>query len=384
MSKFRTHAHSLSSPSSQTALVLLLAILLWTTGLPSWLPNVRAAALYDFSDTLTDSDLSAVSVHRLGFTTTNALDASDTIVITLDPTASLFTVNNLGASDFLSESGLDVVTSCGGGSNELTVSTTTETITLTVCATDSISAGAKTFQMGATTTPKITNPVSAGSRIIRVATYADGTGTALDSGDARVFIIDDVVVTASVDSSFSFVISGVANGATVNGSATTTSTSTTATSIPFETLVPNVSKILAQDLAVTTNAANGFTVTVVQDQNLTSATGADINLFSNGATTSTPVAWQTPTNVLNQQWTYGHIGITSQDATLSAGDEFGTSLWAGNFNLPREVFYHTGPSDGTTPNEGSTRVGYQVEIESLQEAGNDYTNTLTYVATPTF
>lgn len=383
MSMFRTRTHALSKPTFQIAIVLLLSVLLWATGLPSWLPNARAAALTNFSDTLTDSDLSVASVHRLRFTTTNALDASDTIVITLDPTASLFNINNLGAADFLSESGLDVVTTCGGGANELTVSTTTEIVTLTVCATDTVPAGVLTFQMGATTTPKITNPVSAGSRIIRVATTNDGA-TTRDSGDARVFIIDDVVVTASVDSSFSFVISGVASGATVNGSATTTSTSTTATSIPFETLIPNVSKILAQDLAVTTNAANGFTVTVVQDQNLTSATGADINLFSNGATTSTPVSWQTPTNVLNQQWTYGHIGITSQDATLSAGDEFGTALWAGNFNLPREVFYHTGPSDGTTANEGSTRVGYQVEIESLQEAGNDYTNTLTYVATPTF
>ncbi len=375
----------------QLVAIFLLAAFFWTTGLPSLILNARAAALSDFSDTLSDSDLSALSSHRLQFTTQSALDADDTILITLDPTASLFTVNNLGASDFHSTSSIriagDVVGSCTAAPNEVYVSTTTETITLTVCTGDTISAGALRFQMGATSTPKITNPSSAGSRIIRVETRNEGgllSTDVIDSGDARVYIIDDVVVTASVDSTFTFVISGVANGQAVNGSATTTATTTTATSIPFETLTPNVSKVLAQDLAVTTNAANGFTVTVHQDQNLTSTTGADINLFSNGATTSSPIAWATPRNTLNEQWTYGHIGITSQDSSLSTGDEFGSSLWAGNFNVPREVFYHTGPSDGVTAHEGSTRVGFQIEIDSLQEAGNDYTNTLTYIATPMF
>ncbi len=381
----------LDNRATQIVSILLIAALLWGTGLPLMLTNVRAAALFDLSDTLTDSDLSALSAHRLQFTTTNALDADDTIQVTLDPTSSLFTVNNLGASDFHSTSTVKVVGNavgaCTGDPSEVYVSTTTEIITLTVCTGDTVAAGVIRFTMGATTTPKITNPVSAGSRIIRIATRNEGgllSTDVIDSGDARVYIIDDVVVTASVDSIFTFSITGVADGLSVNGSATTTATSTTSTSIPFETLAPNVSKVLAQDLAVTTNAANGFTVTVVQDQNLTSSTGADIDLFDNGATTSSPVAWRTPRNTLNEQWTYGHLGITSEDATLSNGDNFGTSLWAGNIDVPREVFYHTGPSDGLTPNEGTTRVGYQIEIDSLQEAGNDYTNTLTYVATPTF
>lgn len=43
-----------------------------------------------------------------------------------------------------------------------------------------------------------------------------------------------------------------------------------------------------------------------------------------------------------------------------------------------------GPADGSTAHQGRTRVGYKIQIGSLQEAGTDYTNTLTYVATPTF
>jgi hypothetical protein len=82
------------------------------------------------------------------------------------------------------------------------------------------------------------------------------------------------------------------------------------------------------------------------------------------------------------------MGLTSDDADLNSG-EFGTStpLFAGNIQAsttPRQVFSHTGPSDGTTQNKGLIKVAYRIQIASLQEAGNDYTNVLTYIATPTF
>ena len=209
------------------------------------------------------------------------------------------------------------------------------------------------------------------------------TGTWTDTGQARVAIIDDVVVTASVDTTLTFTITGVAIDTVVNGSATTTGT-TTATSIPFGTLSPGTTYRMAQDLSVSTNASNGFTVTVVADQTLTSGSGADINTFVNGDSTSTPIAWQSPAGTLGDDTTYGHWGVTSADSDLN-GDEFGTDLYAGNFlSAPREVFAHTGPADGSTADQGQTRVGYQIEVDNLQEAGTDYTATLTYVATPTF
>lgn len=139
-----------------------------------------------------------------------------------------------------------------------------------------------------------------------------------------------------------------------------------------------------QALTVETNAANGFTVTVVQDQVLTSAAGGDIDNFIDGANTATPAAWQSPAGTLGSENTYGHFGITTEDASLSDGDSFGTALYAGNINTPREVFYHTSVADGSTADIGTTRVGYKIEIDSLQEAGTDYTMTLTYVATPIF
>lgn len=369
-----------SSFKTLVASVLSLALILWATGLPALMPFVNAAALTSISDTLSDSDLGAVSDHAWAFTTIAALDANDTIVFTLDPTSSLFTVGNLAATDVTTESGLNVVSACGGGADELTMSTTTSTITLTVCAGDNITAGAKTLTFD---NNRITNPGVQASYIMRVRTTNDG-GLTRDTADTRVAIVNDVVVTASVDTIFIFTVSGVAANQSINGDTATTSTTTSAIAIGFETLYPGIAEVGAQTLSVETNADSGFAVTVVQDQNLTSATGADIDLFVNGDATSTPRVWQSPAGTLGVENSYGHYGVTSEDSTLSGGDTFGTALYVGNINTPREVFYHNGPSDGSTANIGQTRVGYKIEIDSLQEAGSDYNNTLTYVATPVF
>jgi hypothetical protein len=361
--------------------VLALALVLWSTGLPSWLPFVQAAALTDISDTLSDSDLSATSDHAWAFTTITALDANDTIVFTLDPTSSLFTIGALGVSDVTGMSGLTVVSACGVGGDELTLATTTTTITLTVCATDTVTAGAKTLTFD---NLKITNPGVQASYIMRVKTTNDG-GATRDTSDTRVAIVNDVVVTASVDTIFNFTVAGVAANTAINGDTATTSTTTSAIAIGFETLYPGIAEVGAQTLSVETNAQNGFSVTVVQDQELTSATGATINNFIDGLDTSTPTAWQSPAGTLGSFDTYGHFGVTSEDANFVGGaDTFGTALYVGDLGTPRLIFYHNGPADGSTASIGTTRVGYKIEIDSLQEAGTDYTSTLTYVATPVF
>lgn len=367
---------------SPVAIILVIATLLWATGLPGLMFSVRAAALTDISDTLSDSDLSVTANHAFAFTTTAALDESDTIIFRLDPTTSLFVIGNLGATQVTGESGLDVVSACGGGANELTMATTSTTITLTVCgAGDTVAAGAKTLTFGSN---RITNPGVANSYIMRVETRDESaSGPILDNADTRVVILDDVVVTASVDTIFNFTVGSVAQGQTINGDVgTTTSTTTSATALNFGTLVPGVEHLVAQSLTVETNAANGFTVTVVQDGVLTSATGADIDNFIDGANTATPVAWQAPAGTLGSENTYGHFGVTSEDDLNT--NEFGVALYAGNINTARAVFSHDAPADGSTANIGSTRVGYKIGIDSLQEAGSDYTMTLTYVATPVF
>jgi hypothetical protein len=247
-------------------------------------------------------------------------------------------------------------------------------VLFTVCPSDSVSLGTKIITLG---NSKIVNPATPGTYTVRVT-------TSNESGDTLVAIINQAVLTAAVDTSLTFTISGVSIGSSVNGDATTTATTTSATVIPFGTLASGTAKLAAQDLSVSTNAKNGFIVTLKQNQNLLSNTGADVDLFKDGAANVTPTAWTAPSATFGNENTYGHYGVTSEDADLN-GDEFGIALYAGNFGTTsRTVFSNSGPSDGTTANIGATRVGIKIQISSLQEAASDYNNQLTYICTPTF
>ena len=361
---------------------LILATLLWSLGAPFFLANARAAQLTSVSDTLVDSDLSVATKHTISFVATNAISSGETIKISLDPTGTT-PFGNSGFSEafstatssdiFLLDDGTPMTFSAVGNYN----GGSDENLTLTLSAGTIAASSIVTIVVGSSTA-LWTNPSAAGSRVIRIG------GTMTNSGDTRVAVLDDVVVTASVDTIFTFTVSGLATSTSVNGE--TTNGSTTATVMAFNTLSPGVPWVMGQELSVSTNARNGFTVTVIENQNLLSSTGADIDLFNNGATTSTPVAWAPPSSTIDQDQTYGHMGLTSDDADLaiSGPAEFVGSKYVGNFNTPRAVFSHNGPANGSEQNKGLAKVAFKIEIGSLQEAGNDYTNTLTYVATPTF
>jgi hypothetical protein len=118
---------------------------------------------------------------------------------------------------------------------------------------------------------------------------------------------------------------------------------------------------------------------------LQSTTGATIDGFIDGTDTVTPSSWQSPAGLIANPDTYGHWGITSSDhASTSRAVEFSNDTWVSGSTTPIAVMGHDGPADGVAAGSGVARVGYQVQISALQEAGDDYTTTLRYVATPTF
>jgi len=228
---------------------------------------------------------------------------------------------------------------------------------------------------------EITNPtLTDNSESFEFTITTDAGGTAKDSGKTRVVIINTVLVTAIVETVFDFTITGLATTTSVNGEDTTGSTSPT--SIPFGVLEGDTAEFLAQQLNVTTNAANGFIVTVETDGDLESSTGAIIDTFSNGTDLTVPTAWAVPSDNINDPLTWGHWGISSDDTDIATPIADGNYIAA--LETPVEVFSHTGPSDGTTVDIGQTEVGFKIEITPLQEAGDDYNTTLTYIATPTF
>jgi len=368
------------------AAVAIMALTLWSLGGPS-LRFAEAANVTHFSDTLSDSAPSTGSNHTFVYNAPNGVEAGGEVVLTFP--ASFGNIAALGVEDFdLTVNGSPVTLAGSANLTTWGVSTTTTSITFTSdtgtiasSATVTIAVGTNA-STGGTGNTRITNPGSINSYEINLTSGQN------DTGSTRVAIVAPVEVTASVDTLLSFTVAGLGAGETING--TTTTGSSTSTAIPFGQLRAGMATTVAQELSVATNASNGFVVTVQVDGQLVSATGADIDGFADGAYTSSPTVWSGPTGSIGNEWTYGHWGITTNDDTVSAGmdDDFDVggsgNRYVSASTTPVEVFRHNGPADGSEPSVGQTQVGYQVQISALQEAGDDYSATLTYVATPVF
>lgn len=337
----------------------------------------QAANVISFSNTLSDSEPSAVANHTITFVTPSGVATGTQIVLTF---ASGFGgISSLNANDLdllVNGANVNLATTSSGATWGVLTATTSIQITsgtgvIPANATVTIRIGTQATHQ-ASGVNQIVNPSTAGSYEILV------TAGQSDSGSTRVAIVPSVTVTAQVDTIFNFTVAGVASGVGVNGATTTVTSSSTA--IAFGVLGVNAPAVGAHDLSVHTNAANGFVVTVQTDQQLTSANGAVIDGFFDGSYATTPTPWVPPSENTLDNRTWGHWGLTTNDDTFPFSSQFFVSA----STTPVEIFRHTGPTAGSDQGIGITRVGYQVEITALQEAADDYTATLTYVATPVF
>ncbi len=348
------------------ATLVATALLMWALGLHSF---AQAANIQNASDLMTDTSPGADSDHTITFNLTNDLTNGQTVVIDFDQ-ANGFDTSSVTTGDF--------AITAGAGTFSEAINTTTDIITFT--STGGTVASGTLVTVTVDGSNKINNPSPADGN----ESYEIDISAGTDTGHTRVVILNTVLVTAAVDTTFNFTVAGVADTLAVNG--TTTTLVSSSTTIPFGTLTAGEIETLAQDLTVTTNAINGFVVTVETDQDLLSQTGAIIDSFIDGSATTTPSTWVSPSDNIGDSTTWGHWGVTSEDFDTDGNrtDEFSADAWAGVSTTPQAVFAHSGPADGTTAGQGATRVGYQIEISPLQEAADDYTTTLTYIATPTF
>lgn len=367
------------------ALTMTIAITLWSFGIiPTSL--VDAASITSVSNTLTDTDPSASSNHTISFTTPTGIANGQTVTIDFSDgpftgTSSILATDidvAAGTSDF------SVAANCAGG-DQIGVSFTGAVLTVEFCAGDGAVIapnGSTTIEIGTNATfgvagsNQLVNPAVTDSYAILIA------GTQTDAGSTRVVIIDTVEVTASVDTTFTFTVSGVGGSQSVNGA--TTTGSSTATALSFGTLSAGTPSTTAQDLTVITNASQGFVVTVEQDSEFTASNGAVIDSFSNGSYEANPTAWQVPTGIAGSPETYGHWGLTSDDTDTTRVNDFAPNTWVAASTSPVVVMSFNAPTNGNTTGEGTTRVGYQVEITALQEASEEYSTRLRYIATPIF
>ncbi len=374
------------------ATLVAVALALWTLGVH--MHQATAANIVVVSDLLTDSAPNASSSHTIVFTTPTGVVNGGYIEIEFTDGPFINGAVDHTDVDIASTTGdFTVAANCGAADEVSAVFTAGPTLTLTFCPGDGgyLSAGATTtIEIGTNATAdvagdqQLTNPGTIRSYEINI------DANNVDSGATRVAVVDTVTVTAQVDTSFDFTVSGLATSTVING--TSTSGSSTAIALPFGQLTEGEIKTLGQRLNVQTNARNGFVVTVEQDQNILSSTGADIDGFADGSYNNDPTGaagdWASPIPSISEEDTWGHWGLTSAD-DLNGG-EFqscntpANGCWVAASTTPRQIFHHDGPADNATANIGSTTIGYQIEISALQEAADDYITTLTYIATPTF
>lgn len=367
------------------AFIVGVALVLWITGLPTLFKSVEAASITSASDVLSDSSPSSPSVHTITFTLPSGMAIGETFEIafagefnsTSTPVTAgeiAVTVNGLASSTATTTAAVGTWGITGVGSDTYTFETATDA----GVASGSIIAIVFGSEEGNT----IINPTATSSFTVSIG---GGASTMQDSGQVRVAIIDSVTVTADVDTSLTFSIEGVDAGATVNGSATTTAFTTTPTTIPFGTLVVDSSRTLAQRLHVATNAAGGYSVTMELTGELqSSATGATIDGFADGSYETNPTSWSAPSGNISDTDSYGHWAITSDDSDAGRVAEFGADQWVSPSTTPIIVMGHDDVADAVTDGVGSTTVGFQIGITALQEAGDDYSTTIRYVATPIF
>jgi len=327
------------------------------------MPTVKAASFDSAKDTISDSAPSIVTTHTIAIDMSTALVAGDYISIDFGSFTGAVEINT-DCSAF----GTSVASTTPGGlvgceATGAVASTSVQTITVT----------------------DVTSPAAGGYSVYARTYHANGTE--IENAQMIVYLVDSVTVSAHVNATLTFGVTAVNNGVDVNG-ITTTATST-ATTVPFGTLSSVAPSVVGQELSVTTNASNGFSVTVQQDGEMVSAAGANINSFkmaANGTGLATPEIWSDPVATLGSDNTYGHLGLTTNDSDLLAlgGQDFTGAQLAGlEGTAPMQVMSHDGAADGSTPDKGKVRVAYEVGITDLQEAG-DYQSTLTYVCTPTY
>lgn len=223
----------------------------------------------------------------------------------------------------------------------------------------------------------IDNPIIEGSYGIIITSHqsADGSGNFVEYKDMRVAITKSVMISATVPQTLTFIVSGVGMGQIVNGAVTNVATN--AVNVNFGTLLGAGQRIGAQDLSVSTNATDGYTVTIEYNNPLKSG----IYTISDWTgTNSSPTTWVAPTGSPN-----GYFGYTTNDNNLRNViiNRFIPNKWAGNWSSPKEVMYHDGPADGVSPNSGKVRVGFRLGVTDWQESGT-YTSIVTYVCTPSF
>jgi len=189
----------------------------------------------------------------------------------------------------------------------------------------------------------------------------DCSTSPVDSGIATFIYTTGQAVSLTVDPSISFSVSSVATGQSANGAAVTVTSSSS--TIPLGTVTSSANAIAAHDLAVTTNAGSGYSVSTRYSDKPTSG-GNDVDDHTGDHTTPTTMSAGTEA-----------FGYTTEDTTYS---QFQTNKYAAFTDSNALIANNT-----TAVSSETTRVAYQVGVSGTTPAGT-YTTTVILTCTPSY
>lgn len=369
------------------------------------------------SDTLENPKHSVQSIHTIVFTTAKAVPSDGDMILTIPSVDATGQTNN-GVADSASSiqaGGFDlngllssnVTVSSEGCANNwgvgaITEGTSTSDHTIRIYrVTDSCAAGSTITVKVGDTSRKLINPAplttpSTGGKgdVYTVSIRSrDGSGNKLDQLDLRVAIVSPTSVAATIAETFSFELSGVPLSTKVCNSVT--DVATIASSVPWGSITkPFVFKNAAHLLTVSTNAKDGYVVTVSEDNQLKRSNavcqGGNPKELQ-GCIPDTTCDDGKCTDRISAEWTnpkmtgfgFSLQKVVENDAVFTFNDS-GATFAARQFPDLEAGESTFALLKGDSPTLGSSvHVCYRISISDIQPAGY-YTNHLLYTASPKF
>lgn len=410
--------HDIKQAGRMTLITILSLSILVVSGGFYYANTAKASGLSSIRATLSTSSPSSDSNWELQFVTDTLVNENDTITIDIDTLGTLDQFDLTG----ITEDDVDILEDTDGSPNScsgtltqeltaaaaasstwaVTIATTTDTITLTAPTTAGTFIAASAcivVRIGTNATSSGTgaNQINNPAKVVADPGIADiydvaitFAGNSTNSGSGLVAVIAGVTVSVSVDESLTFTLSGVASSSCTQGG-TATAITTTSTTVPFGSsgLSSETFYKGCHDVIVGTNASQGYTVSVQENRSLLSGTDTiDDTLCDAGDCTEviaagTTTAWATATNngfgytcsgsqcnaAFNSATEFSQFPCTGADAVCDAGAGAETAT--------------TPISHSTSTSAQTNRIVYKLSFDTVQPAG-DYSNTITYIATPTF
>ncbi len=382
------------------------------------------------SDSLSDTDLVVASqsaVHTVVFNTVSDVD-SGSIKIKIPaaasnyndgiPDATGFDAADLTNDNIGSYSSID----CSGGGCGVTFGTTTFSTSggyhvISFPFTGTLSSGKTvTVTLGSTsdTDYEFVNPAPANSHTQGVSDIysiqvveADGDDNTVDSAVTKVAVHEGVFVSATIEETLHFYINGDANDGTADSGTVcgvargTGSLDTTAYSIPFGSVAAADTFYDAyQTLKVVTNAADGYTVTVEENDQMgkdgntcsgsspssgeyTFGTGTcipDTTCDDGSCTESTSADWATATN---HGFGYSLENVTGTDATFTYNESSRTFSARQIADQESSETKQVVMSNDSPTTASKVNICFRLSVAGDQPAGYYY-NVIKYTATPKF